>query len=165
MKEHWMVLHFGGWIWNFQKLQLLMDMPKMWGFELFWLFFFQGTHWTGKKNRFESLSREKIDKTPTPDTTKPSFVEGLKFCSININSIRGKILKLLAFLDAHQPHVVASQETKIDSPIPTSELSPENCMYSVYRKDRNTRGGGVMLLIHSHLSHAKHGIEKLNQFG
>ena len=37
-----------------------------------------------KQNRFEPLSREKGDKSPTPDTTKPSFVKGLKFCSINI---------------------------------------------------------------------------------
>ena len=33
----------------------------------------------------------------------------------NINSIRGKKLELLTFLDFHQPHVVAIQETKIDN--------------------------------------------------
>ena len=33
---------------------------------------------------------------------------------MNINSIRGKKLELLAFLDFQQPHVVAIQETKID---------------------------------------------------
>ena len=63
---------------------------------------------------------------------------------MNINSIRGKKLELLAFLDFHQPHVVAIQETKIDSSIATSELFPETCPYSVYRKDRNIHGGGVM---------------------
>ena len=31
--------------------------------------------------------------------------------SININSIRGKKLELLAFLDFHQPQIVAIQET------------------------------------------------------
>ena len=54
---------------------------------------------------------------------------------MNINSIRDKKLELLAFLDFHQPHVVAIQETKIDSSIATSELFPETCPYSVYRKD------------------------------
>ena len=44
---------------------------------------------------------------------------------MNINSIRGKKLELLAFFDFHQPHVVAIQETKIDSSIATSELFPE----------------------------------------
>ena len=66
----------------------------------------------------------------------------LKFISMNINSIRGKKLELLAFLDFHQPHVVAIQETKIDSSIATSELFPETCPYSVYRKDRNIQRGG-----------------------
>ena len=73
--------------------------------------------------------------------------------SININSIRGKKLELLAFLDFHQPQIVAIQETKIDSSISTSELFPESCPYNVYRKDRSLDGGGVMLLIHKDISH------------
>ena len=72
---------------------------------------------------------------------------------MNINSIRGKKHELLAFLDFHQPHVVAIQETKIDSSIATSELFPETCPYSVYRKDRNLHGGGVMLLVHKDIQH------------
>ena len=73
--------------------------------------------------------------------------------SININSIRGKKLELLAFLDFHQPQIVVIQETKIDSSISTSELFPESCPYNVYRKDRTLDGGGVMLLIHKDISH------------
>ena len=42
--------------------------------------------------------------------------------SININSIKGKKLELLAFLDFHQPQIVAIQETKIDSSILISEF-------------------------------------------
>ena len=72
---------------------------------------------------------------------------------ININSIRGKKLELLAFLDFHQPQIVAIQETKIDSSISTSELFPESCLYNVYRKDRTLDGGGVILLIHKDISH------------
>ena len=72
--------------------------------------------------------------------------------SININSIRGKKLELLAFLDFHQPQIVAIQETKIDSSIATSELYPESCPYNMYRKDRTLNGGG-MLLIHKDISH------------
>ena len=66
--------------------------------------------------------------------------------SININSIRGKKLELLAFLDFHQPQIVAIQETKIESSISTSELFPESCPYNVYRKDRTLDGGGVCYL-------------------
>ena len=64
-----------------------------------------------------------------------------------------KKLELLAFFDFHQPHVVAIQETKIDSSVATSELFPETCPYSVFRKDRNIHGGGVMLLVHKDISH------------
>ena len=87
-------------------------------------------------------------KTCGPGTNKNKFISGLKFSSININSIRGKKLELLAFLDLHQPQIVAIQETKIDNTISTSELFPETCPYNVYRKDRTLDGGGVMLLIH-----------------
>ena len=65
---------------------------------------------------------------------KNKFITGLKFVSININSIRGKKLELLAFLDFHQPQIVAIQETKIDSSISTSELFPETCPYNVKEK-------------------------------
>ena len=73
--------------------------------------------------------------------------------TVNINGVRGKILELLVFLEAHQPHVVAIQETKIDSIITISELFPEPFVYNEYRKDRNTHSGGMMLLIHRDISH------------
>ena len=62
----------------------------------------------------------------------------------------------MAYLDFHQSQIVAIQETKIDSSISTSELFPETCPYNVHnvdRKDRNSKGGGVMLLIHKDISH------------
>ena len=77
----------------------------------------------------------------------------LKFISLNINSIRGKKLDLLAFVDVHNPHIVAIQETKIDSSIATSELFPETCPYNIFWKDRNLHGGGVMLLVHKDIPH------------
>ena len=78
---------------------------------------------------------------------------GLKLISININSIKGEKLDLMAFLEVHQPHVVAVQETKIDSLIVTSELFPETYQYNAFRNDRNLHGGGVMLLIHKDIQH------------
>ena len=105
------------------------------------------------ENRVVPLKKEKENRSSPCDTNKSSFISGLKFISMNINSIRGKQLELLAFLDFHQPHVVATQETKIESSIATSELFPETCPYSVYRKDRNIHGGGVMLLVHKDISY------------
>ena len=105
------------------------------------------------ENRFVPLTKEKKNRSSPCGTNKSSFISGLKFISMNINSMRGKKLESLAFLDFHQPHVVAIQETKIDCSIATSKLFPETCPYSVYRKDRNIRGGGVMLLVHKNISH------------
>ena len=84
------------------------------------------------ENRFVPLTKEKKDRSSLCGTNKSSFISGLKFISMNINSIRGKKLELLAFLDFHQPHVEAIQETKIDISVATSELFPETCPYSVY---------------------------------
>ena len=104
------------------------------------------------ENRFVPLTKEKKDRSSPCGTNKSTFISRLKFISMNINSIRGKKMELLAFLDFNQPHVVATQETKIKSSIATSELFPETCPYSVYRKDRNIHGGGVMLLVHKDIS-------------
>ena len=104
------------------------------------------------ENRFVPLTKEKKDMSSPCCANKSSFSSELKFISMNINSIRGKKLELLAFLDFHQPHVVAIQETKIGSSVATSELFPETCPYSVYRKVRNIHSGGVMFLVHKEIS-------------
>ena len=51
------------------------------------------------ENRFVPLTKEKKDRSSPCGTNKNSFISGLKFISMNINSIRGKKLELLAFLD------------------------------------------------------------------
>ena len=108
-------------------------------------------------NRFDPLSKDRnvrFSSNSSKETNSSNkTLGGLKLIGININSIRGKKLDLLAFLEVHQPHVVAIQETKIDSSIATSEFFPETCQYNVFRKDRNLHGGGVMLLIHKDIPH------------
>ena len=105
------------------------------------------------RNRFDPLTKGKNDGISSNRTNQTNSLGGLKFISLNINSIRGKKLDLLAFLDVHNPHIVAVQETKIDSSIATSELFPETCPYNIFRKDRNLHGGGVILLIHKDIPH------------
>ena len=105
------------------------------------------------ENRFDLLAKGHETKSTETLTSKNSFISGLKFSSININSIRGKKLELLAFIDFHQSKILAIQETKIDNSILTSELFPESFPYSVYRKDRTLNGGGVMLLVHKDIPH------------
>ena len=93
---------------------------------LFFFFFFDDQLNLENQNTFD-LTKEKKSGSSAFGTSKNNFIGGLKFVSININSIRGKKLELLAFLDFHQPHIVAIQKTKIDSSIATSELFPESC--------------------------------------
>ena len=64
------------------------------------------------QNKFDPLTTEKKTRSSSNDTNRNNFVSGLKFVSMNINSIRGKQLELLAILFFHQHHVVAIQETK-----------------------------------------------------
>ena len=47
------------------------------------------------ENRFVPLTKEKKDRSSPCGTNKSSFISGLKFISMNINSIRGKKLELL----------------------------------------------------------------------
>ena len=42
------------------------------------------------ENRFAPLTKEKKDRSSLCGTNKSSFISGLKFISMNINSIRGK---------------------------------------------------------------------------
>ena len=102
---------------------------------------------------FNPLAKGDETKSPSTSTVKNRFISGLKFLSINIHSIRGKILKLLAYLYFHKPQIVAIQATKTDSSISTSELFPVTFPYSVYRKDRNLNGSGFILLIKKDISH------------
>ena len=83
------------------------------------------------QNRFIPLAKDTGTRTSSTGTKNNKFVSGLKFSSINVNGIRSRKLELLAYLDFHQPQIVAIQETKIDSSISTSELFPETCPYNV----------------------------------
>ena len=99
------------------------------------------------------MAKDGETRTPSTWTKNNKFVSGLKCSSINVNGIRSKKLESFPCLDFHQPQIVAIQETKIDSSISTSELFPEICPYSLYRKDRNSKSNGAMLLIHKDISH------------
>ena len=106
------------------------------------------------RNRSDPLTKGKNDGISSNRMNQTNSLGGLKFISLNINSIRGKKkMDLLAFLDVHNPHIVAILETKTDSSIATLELFPEACPYNIFRNDRNLHGGGVMLLIYKDNPH------------
>ena len=66
---------------------------------------------------------------------------------LNANSIFGKSAELHHLLDYTKADAVLINESKLDSEISTPEVIPANLGYTVYRKDWNRHGGGVMILI------------------
>ena len=121
-------------------------------------FFFSELIELENQNRFEPLSRKKGDKSPSPDTT--SFVKGLKFWSININGIISKILELLAFLDAHQPHVVLFQKQRLTAQLQRLNCSQKHLSTVCTEKIEISWWRGDATYSQRHLSHANHGIGK-----
>ena len=59
------------------------------------------------RNTFDPLTKENNDGISSNCTNQTNSLGGLKFISLNINSIRGEKLDLLVFLDFHNPHIVA----------------------------------------------------------
>ena len=62
---------------------------------------------------------------------------------------------LAAIPSAHQPDIVAITETFLDDEITDSEILTNS--YSVFRRDRNRHGGGVMALVKDSISTTRRG--------
>jgi len=73
----------------------------------------------------------------------------LKCVCMNVRSICAKKLDLFAYVAAHPYDIIAITETFLDPSIDDSEFAPR--CYSVFRRDRNRHGGGVMMLIRDHI--------------
>lgn len=70
--------------------------------------------------------------------------ECLRVCHLNVNSLRAHIERVRHFLEPRPPfHVIAMSETKFCPLIDDDVGSFED--YRLFRRDRNTRGGGVGL--------------------
>ena len=67
----------------------------------------------------------------------------------NANSLKGKKLELACLIDTHRPHILIITETKLYRNITSKEIFPDS--YSVIRKDRNSKGGGVLIAISNEL--------------
>ena len=79
----------------------------------------------------------------------PEIIPELRSLSLNIFSLRSfqKRTKLVGMRgDLGYPEIVSIQETKLDPSFRTGELGLSN--YSVYRKYRNSNGGGVLVAVH-----------------
>jgi len=75
----------------------------------------------------------------------------LTIAHINICSLRNKIHDTHKFLHDHNIHILSVNETWLDCTIPDANVYIPG--YDVYRRDRDSRGGGVCLYIHKAIQH------------
>ena len=68
----------------------------------------------------------------------------LVIAQLNINSLRNKIAPLTSMIKDNVDILLIS-ETKIDSSFPTAQFYIDG--FSIYRRDRNEHGGGLMLYV------------------
>ena len=79
---------------------------------------------------------------------------GLHMAHININSLLPKVDELRAIAASTKLSIIGVTETKLDDTIKNSEVDIEG--YTILRKDRNRRGGGVACYVRSDLCHNTH---------
>lgn len=101
----------------------------------------------------QSSPHPEVDtQTPGNKHTYKTTPNNLRAVIINFQSLRKKKTDLQITIDNTDPDLIFGSETWLDPSIATSEIFPEG--YTVYRKDRNSRGGGVLLAIKNSLSSA-----------
>ena len=101
-------------------------------------------------NSFDVLQNETSQVSESVQTGVCGFSSGkIHLISVNINGVRGKTLEIAERLQNDKTDVLICQVTKLDSSVGSSELFPPG--YTVYRKDRNLRGGGVCITVSNKL--------------
>ncbi len=110
-------------------------------------------------NSFESLASLSPSALPsaTSSPSKPQRdcgrpTNNLKVVTVNLNSLISdkKRARFATMVDSVNPDIILGTETKLDSDFNTAELSLPN--YRVFRKDRNKKGGGVLIAVRDNLT-------------
>ena len=84
----------------------------------------------------------------TPDRKKNRRTKEnapLRILNVNFQSIKGKQGQVRNLIDSTNPDIIFGTETWIDSNIKDSQIFPSG--YSIFRKDRNCGGGGVLIAV------------------
>jgi exonuclease III len=86
----------------------------------------------------------------SPDTpSSPPKLNNWRTLVINVNSIVGKSAEFAHLLEYTNPDAIMLCETKLDSSIKSAEFIDNNAGYTIFRRDRNRRGGGVAIVVKS----------------
>jgi len=89
--------------------------------------------------------------TPTRQSKQDKHTNRpLRVLNINFQSARGKVAEIHNLLLSTKPDILIGTETWLDQEINTCEIFPRE--YSVYRRDRPSRGGGVLIAVRDGLS-------------
>ena len=94
-------------------------------------------------------------KQPSPKRQSKTRSKTITVLSVNCNSLKSskKQADLMTLIDNHNPNIILGCESKLSPDIPTYECFPPD--FEVFRKDRDTHGGGVFIAIDKRLT-AKH---------
>ena len=76
-------------------------------------------------------------------------MQNLILAHININSLRNKFDDISVLLCDNVVDILAINETKLDNSFPNVQFIIQG--YTLFRRDRNANGGGVILYIRSDL--------------
>lgn len=115
----------------------------------------------------DNVSERKIPVDESPINDFLSFINSLRISnprncitgSLNINSLRYKFPTIKYMLENALLDVLALCETKLDGSFPDGQFCIKE--YTTHRKDRNSNGGGVMLIARSDLpQRRRHDVEK-----
>ena len=81
--------------------------------------------------------------------TRKKDLKNPKIGYLNINSLRNKILSLKEILHKALIDILCIDETKLDETF--AQFIIENFQFTPFRRDRNNKGGGKMVLIRKEL--------------
>lgn len=105
------------------------------------------------------LSSGNVERNPGPESIsqngifKRSTVKGLRICNLNdswmCEVLSTRSMRSGFFCETHQPHVLSLNETWLDSSISDSEIQVHG--YSLVRRDRTRKKGGVLIYLEPRL--------------
>lgn len=75
--------------------------------------------------------------------------KGVKITHVNICSQRNKVQDIDNLLTSDKIHILAISETHLDNTFDDATVEIQG--YSIYRKDRDNKGGGVAVYIQNHI--------------
>ena len=97
----------------------------------------------------DSTSRSSVSSAGQRTNSHRLGKATLKVLNLNARSIKpqDKLDQFHAMLDLYSPDVVTCTESWLTSDIYNAEVIPDSLGYTIFRRDRGSRGGGVFILV------------------